>query len=164
MTVTAQMLIFQNLIWRISRSIFNANLLYYSISYSIYTYKPHVNKLQVAAGVLRLLVGLIARDHPACLSSPYRSLSTLSHTHEGTRRGLHGMPVPGRKGGRFHSCRYPAEEELSRSLRYLRRRTCVCIEAKSSHESRKRYRGLGWKPSEKEREWEESRRQRRSMF
>lgn len=54
-----------------------------------------------------LLVEIIARDHPACLSSPYRSLSTLSHQHEGTRRGFRGareegravsfMPVPRRR-------------------------------------------------------------------
>jgi len=46
--------------------------------------------------------GLIARDHPAYLSSPYRPLSTLSHTHErgirrDERRAVSFMPVNHRR-------------------------------------------------------------------
>lgn len=65
-----------------------------------------VNKLQVAAGTSReSLQGLIARDHPAYLSNPYRPLSTLSHAHEATKGEYSGtkggagsfMPVPQKK-------------------------------------------------------------------
>lgn len=48
------------------------------------------DKLQVAAGASRALGVLIARDHPACLSSPYRGLSTLCPTHTKAQKGYAG--------------------------------------------------------------------------
>ena len=60
----------------------------------------------------------------------------------------------GRKAGRFIHAGTAEEEELSRSLRYLRQCTCVCIGPKGSHAPRKRYRNLGQGPSKRERERE----------
>lgn len=60
--------------------------------------------------------------------------------------------MPGRKAGGFIHAGTAEEEELSRSLRYLRRRTCVCIEPKGSHAPQKRYRNLGLSDQAREKE------------
>lgn len=83
-------------------------------------YTNDVNKLRVAAGTTRVFTGVIAGNHPVCLSRPYRPLSTLFRAHtSGTKGGTLGARDE-RRTGSFMPVRRAAEEELSRSLRYLR--------------------------------------------
>lgn len=80
------------------------------------------DKLQVAAGASRAHGALIARDHPACLSSPYRGLSTLCPTRTKAQKGL-ACGWGERRAGSF----MPAPQKknyLGRSV--ILRGVCTC--------------------------------------